>query len=348
MRRFGPQLVVCIVSAGMIAAVLCACITPASRRGGLHHTPALPQPATVPSAIAFDAQRVFMAHAHGDTPVPVAASDGATCYDACWSPEGRRLCFTREPSAGGAAGLVVAGTAGRERRALTTPAAGRDASPDWSPRGDRVAFIRQAGSSGSGLATVEVATGKVRMLVRGRDVHSPSWSPDGTRLMYSAGATPEKSWLYVISADGGDPRPLHLRGTEPDWCPTDNRLACAWADDIWNVALDWQAAPVGRPVKAVSRAPGFVHGHPSWSPDGNRLAFEARARTERGWQSRIMTLDTAVGNDALCIGYGRRPDWSPGPHPTPAAAQSVAGAKSFPRRTRPTPKTPALSRTAPF
>jgi hypothetical protein len=52
----------------------------------------------------------------------------------------------------------------------------------WSPNGRYVAFA-QAGPSGSKLAVVNVATRKVRTLLRLYDSPSASWAPDSLHLV---------------------------------------------------------------------------------------------------------------------------------------------------------------------
>ena len=295
-----------------LAVTSSGCTRPAGARQGVTNQPQVPPgAATLPSKIAFDAERVFVTQLTTGTPVPVTADDGALRYGACWSPDGRSLCFTVEPPEDrGGAGLALAGVDGGYGRRLTYPPAGRDESPDWSPRADRIVFARGTGSSGSGIATVDPSTGEVRVLVRGPHLRSPSWSADGSRIVYSAGATPERSWLYVVPAAGGSPRALDIGGSEPDWCPTGSRIAYEARGGVWTVAVDEAGSRRNKPSCLVPPSPRSSKGHPSWSPDGHRVAFHSLVLTDRGWERRIMTV-AANGTDLRCVARGERPSWSP-------------------------------------
>lgn len=174
-----------------------------------------------------------------------------------WSPDGKRVVFTRQPPKG-AYSLWTIGADGRDLRRVSPPCptgagiprcAADDGWPVWSPDGRHFAFQRLSGALRPKGATVNTASaiykdelvvsdadgGHVRTLVwlgpwRG-DPQSPAWSPDGKELVFvgkfmtskTNGSGCECRALYVVNADGTGLRrilPPGLRpGGRPDWSP---------------------------------------------------------------------------------------------------------------------------------
>lgn len=173
----------------------------------------------------------------------------------------------------------------------------RDASaevhsdPEWSPDGTRIAFDRATpcpqrndpiDSHCHAIWTVNVdGTEAQRVVGPSVDVNylSPTWSPDGKRLAYVHSALePEAEDLYVIDASGEQPRRLttELSVYDPAWSPDgDDIVFSAYGpggyfpgSDLYVVGVD------DGQVRRLTHTPSSGEDHPSWAPDGNRIAYE--------------------------------------------------------------------------
>lgn len=136
-----------------------------------------------------------------------------------WSPDGSRL------------GVVLSDLSGEfPTRAYTIPAGGGErtflleggavlGAPAWSPDGTRMAFVTEEGlvvADGDGSnPRVVAASGETA-------ITQYVWSPSGARIAYTIGGASDGSGVFVIGADGGQPRRLTPEGASANgaaWQP---------------------------------------------------------------------------------------------------------------------------------
>ncbi|MCW5696836.1 MAG: PD40 domain-containing protein [Bauldia sp.] len=110
----------------------------------------------------------------------------------------------------------------------------------------------------------------------------PTWSPDGTRLVFGSGGT-DRSLFVMDVATGGIIRVTDPATVTPDYCaawsPDGTELAFAGAPSaspdgptrLYIAVADGSGA---RPLTS-SRDADLRHTHPTWAPDGSRIAFVA-------------------------------------------------------------------------
>jgi Tol biopolymer transport system component len=225
-----------------------------------------------------------------------------------WSPDGRRIAFTR--GAEGSSAIWVTTSDGRHPHRVSPRSAGGAVSPSWSPDGRRLAF---AGVYRHGAALFLVnADGTGLTRVRGAPPGGTSgvsvdWSPDGTRLVYAWLPGPRQ--LFAISARGGRPRKLTRGQNEsfgPRWSPDGRTIAFVRVSSCGGDCARLNVATVGAGGRGLRKLVENAS-DPSWSTDGRRLVFVLNGRiataARDGSHPRILTRG---GKD-----IDRTPDWGP-------------------------------------
>jgi TolB protein len=187
-----------------------------------------------------------------------------------WSPDSRRIVFTRAAVRGSGSSLwTVAASGGRARR-LTY--GNVDLEPSWSPDGRWIAFLRvDARTYQSALWTVRPdGSGLHRILPGLKNGSEPVWSPRGDRLLLEDGRS-----LFTVRPDGGHRMIVtdlaadaqgNLEDPQASWSPDGKWVAFAQfrsgavgGSDIWLVGAD------GLGSRRLVRAPE-VDSDPTWRP----------------------------------------------------------------------------------
>jgi Tol biopolymer transport system component len=225
-----------------------------------------------------------------------------------WSPDGRRIAFSRNVSSPSQTNLeiFVVSADGRDLHRLTTNA-GPDDHPTWSPDGSRIAFVRA-----DTIVTVDPAGRHPRVVARGLDTRALAWSPDGGRFALTEpdpnaeGIDDLSGWLVaVMPAAAGTPRAI-AQGVQPAWSPDGK-----WIVFVHTVHCGFECeASTLRVVRPDGTGERTIPGSnqlfgPHFSPDGRFVV----ASSEAG----LVVVDPARGVvRTLPIG-GSDPVWQPLP-----------------------------------
>jgi Tol biopolymer transport system component len=213
--------------------------------------------------IAFSAQDLsfnvetlpFDAEAGRQTGVPQSATQGSNIiYFLSFSPDGRSIVFESQQGASSHIWRVGPDSAPVQ---LTADPNFNDSAPRWSPDGQTIAFIRRPANQSQGL---------------------------------TAGAGAD---LWLMSADGANPRLLTENAANPKWLPSGLGLSYGSVVDgrqnqlnIFDVAT--------RAARRLTNEPGVVP-ISTFSPDGKWLIYQSnqsgnidlRAVPVEGGESRI-------------------------------------------------------------
>ncbi|TML24986.1 MAG: hypothetical protein E6G32_02135 [Actinobacteria bacterium] len=174
-----------------------------------------------PGTKPFDDFDVQIVRTNGTRRHTVAGTT-ANEVDAQWSPDGRRLSFSRWPRSADWRSSSV-WTVRRDGKQLRR--VGRGQFARWSPDGKRLVLDAPTKGSDGDLFIVNADGSGRRRVTNTRDLEQPAgWSPDGRTILFTRYTVSGSTQIGVIKVDGGRARTLAtVHGDEAG--------AAAWSPD---------------------------------------------------------------------------------------------------------------------
>lgn len=204
------------------------------------------------------------------------------------TPDGRKATYSLLIDEGAGHYMTPLYVADLEyERAVSTKLVTRQGSPaTFSPDGKLLAYPSGADNV---LMIYDIASGSTRVLpiADAASVQGVDWSPDGKWLAFSTFSN-EASRLWKIPTAGGSAIPLtapmliresnYIRQSDIDWSPDGQFIAVSRARSDnsgkqWRSVVSLYSADGSGEVKYFETQSGWIDTNPSFSPDGNRLAF---------------------------------------------------------------------------
>lgn len=163
--------------------------------------------------------------------------------------------------------------------------------PKWSPNGELVAMLKRTDLSGSYWKANELwimdKEGKKAKKLYANEFYNPhvSWSLD-SRLLAFEGESQGNRHIYIADWELGNIKKL-IRGTAPAWSPNANQLAFKRRekghDIVYRINSDGSGGrEIARVLYKQSRYAYSYIQAPTWSPNGDMLAFEEAQDQEAG------------------------------------------------------------------
>jgi TolB protein len=150
----------------------------------------------------------------------------------------------------------------------------------------------------------------------------PSWSPDGDKIAFASNRDGNYE-IYVMNADGSDQTRLtdndDALDREPSWSPDSDKIAFVSDRDLIGIppdeigdanAIYSMNADDGSDVTMLTEHEAN-HLYPTWSPDGEKIAFSSNR--EGGENYEIYDMNADDGSDVTRLTEDdeddREPDW---------------------------------------
>ena len=188
---------------------------------------------------------------------------------------------------------------------------GQDIDPVWSPDRQQIAFV-SARDGNYGVFVMRSSGGNPRRITPddGNYYSSPAWSPDGNQIAFASDRTGNLD-IHAIDLNGNNLRRLtNAPGDddEPNWGPDGRIVFSSDRDGSFEI---YTMNANGGNVTRLTFSDNVDNYSPTWSPDGNEIAFAA---VSSGF-SEIVIINANGSDERVLVGlneyFAGSTTWSP-------------------------------------
>jgi hypothetical protein len=247
----------------------------------------------------------------------VQLTTGPGDADPAWSPDGRRIAFSRrtgQDQFGREIRDIYIMDADGSNVAQRT-SGGYNEAPAWSPDGMQIAFAALGGGSLNVyvMPAVDDGAGATSVVSRPGWDGQPAWSPDGSGIAFASDWTAYDFTMdiYVTSPDGAQISQATdgfgfdgslVQYYQPAWSPDGRRLAtvtCLIAFNTCGASTISVMNANGSNLVQLAATAGM--GRPTWSPDGQKIAFAS--------SGSIHWVSADGSAQGIIVANGHSPAW---------------------------------------
>ena len=223
--------------------------------------------------------------APANSPSEIRSGDNSG-WEPVWSPDGNRIAFASDRD--GDWEIYVTASDGSSLTRITENS-DDDSDPTWSPDGRFVAFVSNRDGNDEIYVANSDGAGPARRITDDPAADwDPAWSPDGSTIVFSSNR-PSGPYrylffeLYSVNADGygvTQLTELESYSFEPAWSTDGRRIVFQRRGGIYMMTADgsrvWQIfEDPDWNRRNLNARPRHDHKHPTWSPDGDRIAYSS-------------------------------------------------------------------------
>ncbi|GAA2023875.1 hypothetical protein GCM10009839_21940 [Catenulispora yoronensis] len=223
------------------------------------------------------------------------------------SPDGTRIAFAES---GGSSAIWTANVDGSHLVRVSSPTASMsDSAPAWAPDSSRIYFARTVGAGQTQIFSVFADGGDDRSLFGGATGFSdttPDVAPNGD-VAFARTNGPDAG-IYVRSAISGLAVLFARDGRDPSYSPLGTLLAYAGPVPFAGTGIYYRPATGGS--ETFVQGTGFGS-HPSWSPDGFKIAYQATPSGAAGLHLHVVDVNSDTISDVTTNAGAGTPEFSP-------------------------------------